>query len=121
SVRRGAGATAREIRADRCPHDVTGRGGARVVRAVETVRPQEQLIRVRLVHDEWDVEVGAITCVDPPADGPVVEEEGAAIVHAVWRHAEVGAVHEARWSETGGAGGARRVERRIDQDLATVA
>ena len=114
AVRRGAGASAGEVGADDVPPNVAGGSGSRVVSAVQAIGPEEELIGVRLVHHERDVEVGPVGQIDPATD-ELVAEEVAAVGVAVRRDAEIRAVDVARRAKCA------RVGRGVDEDLATVA
>ena len=68
AIRSGARAARREVRADGGPVDCGGVRRLRVVGPVEPIGAQEQLVRVPLVHDLGDVEVGTVGQVDPARD-----------------------------------------------------
>ena len=107
-VRRGSGAAARQVGADRLPQHLAGRRRLGVVGPVEPLRPEEELVRVVPVQHPRRVEVRAVAEVDPVPDVGVAEEDGAAVRRAVRRDPVVAAVDVV-------------VVGRVDEHLAAVA
>ena len=88
------GAARRQVAADRLPWTSPARR-SRVIRAIQPVGAEEQLVRVVLVHPERDVELDRSPRLMPARDRVVAEEEPPPSVYRYGRDAEVRAVDEA--------------------------